>query len=477
MLFSTGTFWLFFPVVFALLATNRWLLRSVPVQNGIILGASYVFYGWWDWRFLGLIAVSTLLDYVAAIGMESTRRQSVRRRWLHLSVVGNLGILGYFKYFDFFGNELKSALVAIGFDARWGTLDIILPVGISFYTLQTLSYSIDVYHGRFRAERNLLRYATYVAFFPQLVAGPIERAKDLIPQFGKLERFSWPSAYQGVCLIIAGLFLKIVLADNLAPYVDGIFASYTSYNGGELALGGLYFTIQIYADFCGYSSIAIGLAALMGFRLSTNFDTPFFARSITDFWRRWHITLSLFLRDYVYIPTSGATRVFWKANLAAILTFLVSGLWHGANWTFLAWGLAHGILLVFERLWHRRFAMRPSPLISIIAWAYTFGAVALLFVIFRSPNISVAADYLARIVTDPALPHAQRGGMVFVVGWLAVDLLWRGRTRLDRGLNLAWLGAIPRAAVETVLFALALILVLVNAANRTDPSAFIYFQF
>ncbi|MEO0462648.1 MAG: MBOAT family O-acyltransferase [Pseudomonadota bacterium] len=482
MLFSTGTFWLFFPLVVALLTANRLTARSITVQNAILLGASYVFYGWWDWRFLGLIIASTLVDYVAALGMErSESGGAARRRWLHLSVAANLTILGFFKYFGFFARELQAGLSAAGIEAGWGTLNIVLPVGISFYTLQTLSYSIDVYKGRATAEHNLLRYATYVAFFPQLVAGPIERARKLIPQFAKLAQPSWEPAYEGVRLIIAGLFLKIVIADNLAPYVDAIFSGYQSMGGGELALGALYFSIQIYADFAGYSSIAIGLAAIMGFRLSTNFATPFLASSISALWRGWNITLTLFFRDYVYAELRTTRRAGKRSEsriaLANIATFFVSGLWHGANWTFIVWGTAHGLLLVVERRWRALVRLSDTLWLKGAGWLYTFALFVALSVLFRSPDFTSAAQYLATMITEPGLPVSQRGGLLFVALSFTVDALWYGRTRLDRGLRLEWLGERGKQLAETVLFALALIVVLIEATNRPDAAAFIYFQF
>ncbi|MEM7665451.1 MAG: MBOAT family O-acyltransferase [Pseudomonadota bacterium] len=476
MLFSTGTFWLFFPAVLALLAVNRLGPRSVAIQNAILLGASYVFYGWWDWRFLGLILASTLIDYFAALGMERSGGPK-RKRWLHLSVFANLSILGFFKYFGFFAGELKAGLGAAGVSADWGTLDIILPVGISFYTLQTLSYSIDVYYKRTRAEPNLLRYATYVAFFPQLVAGPIERAKKLIPQFAQVAQPTWQSLNQGVRLIIAGLFLKVVIADNLAPSVDAIFSNYAGMGGGELLLGALYFSIQIYADFAGYSSIAIGLAALMGVHLSTNFATPFLASSISALWRGWNITLTLFFRDYVYAELRKGKRTESRIALANIATFFVSGLWHGANWTFIVWGTAHGVLLVAERRWRAAVSLGSAVWLKLAGWVYTFGLFVLLSVLFRSPDIQAATTYLARIVTDFGLPQSQRYGLVFVGLAFLVDALWHGRTRLDQGLRLEWLGRTGKECAETVIFALSLILVLITAATRQETNAFIYFQF
>ncbi len=478
MLFSDGTFWLFFPLVVALLAANRASLRSVTVQNAILLGASYVFYGWWDWRFLGLIAVSTLIDYVAGLKMERHEKgTAARRRWLHLSVAANLSLLGFFKYFGWFTGELKSGLSAGGLQANWDTLDIILPVGISFYTLQTLSYSIDVYHGRIRAEPNLLRYATYVAFFPQLVAGPIERAKALIPQFAQVARPAWEPAYEGVRLIIAGLFLKVVIADNLAPYVDAVFSGYAALDGGALMLGAVYFSIQLYADFAGYSSIAIGLASIMGFRLSTNFSTPFLACSMRTLWRRWHISLSQFFRDYVYFPLRAGSPGQWRIGFAYMATFLVSGLWHGANWTFLAWGAMHGVLLMIERGWRSSLTLGQAGWIGLMGWAYTFGFFTLSMILFRSPDIATAAHYAVRMVTEFGIPQSQRSGLVFVALSFAVDALWYERTRLDRGLRLDWLGVRTRDLTEMMLFAFALILVLINATTRQEANAFIYFQF
>ncbi len=478
MLFTTGTFWLFFLLVVALLAANRMLLRSVTVQNSILLGASYVFYGWWDWRFLGLIVVSTLIDYIAGLMMERHEAgTAARRRWLQLSLAANLSLLGFFKYFGWFTRELKDGLDAAGLQANWDTLDIILPVGISFYTLQTLSYSIDVYYGRIRAERNLLRYGTYVAFFPQLVAGPIERAGALIPQFARLARPGWELGYQGVRLIIAGLFLKVVIADNLAPYVDAAFAGYATLDGGALALGAVYFTVQIYADFAGYSSIAIGLAAIMGFRLSTNFSTPLLATSNRSLWRRWNITLSQFFRDYVYFPLRTVDSPEARVAAAYMATFLISGLWHGANWTFVVWGGMHGLALTLERRWHAYVKPGRGVWLSVSGWAYTFGFFVLSMIAFRSPDIGVAAHYVARMVTEFGIPQSQRYGLVFVALSFAVDALWYDRVRLERGLRLDWLGVRAKDVVETFVFATALIIVLINATTQQTANDFIYFQF
>ena len=477
MLFTTGTFWLFFPLVFALLTANRFSLRSVAVQNAILLIASLVFYGWWDWRFLGLIVASTLIDYCAALGMERAGERPARKRWLHLSVFANLAMLGFFKYFNFFAGELRDGLNAAGIGANWSTLDIILPLGISFYTLQTLSYSIDVYYRRVPAERNLLRYATYVAFFPQLVAGPIERAKSLIGQFARLAQPVWETAYEGVRLIIAGLFLKVVIADNLAPYVNAIFADYARLDGGVLALGLLYFSIQIYADFAGYSSIAIGLASIMGIRLTTNFSTPFLASSVSALWRGWNITLTLFFRDYVYAELRKGKRTEGRIAFATIATFFVSGLWHGANWTFIVWGTAHGLLLAAERRWRAAVSLGSAVWVKLAGWAYTFAMFVLSMIAFRSPDIHAAGAYFVRMVGEFGLPQSQRLGLMYVALSFAIDWLWRGQTRLDKGLRLDGFGATGKEIAEMFIFATALILVLINVTTRQTANDFIYFQF
>lgn len=477
MLFTQGVFWLLFAATFVALRVNAATLASVRVQNLVLLVASYVFYGWWDWRFLGLVAFSTVLDYAVALRIAAASDPDARRRWLLASVAVGLSVLGFFKYFNFFAGEFARAAGLLGWTPGWVTLNIILPVGISFYTLQTMSYAIDVYYRRCPAERNLLTYATWVAFFPQLVAGPIERARNLLPQFNRVAGFSWASAYQGAALIIFGLFLKVVIADNLAPIVDQVYATWSVRNGGELLLGGIYFSAQIYADFGGYSTIAIGVAAIMGFRLVTNFETPYFATSISGFWQSWNISLTTFFRDYVYALIRKGKRTERRIATAQIVTFLISGLWHGANWTFVLWGFVHGVALVIER---RVRAIMPAGSDwwrAPAGWAITMAVVVPTMIIFRSPSLEVAGGFLWKMVSDPALPTAFRTGLVYVALMFAVDWLWRRDVRLTDGIPLAIAPSRFQRPAEALLLAAMLHVILVNSVMRTDAAAFIYFQF
>jgi len=353
-LFNSLEFLVFLPLVFA----AYWILNlwtgtraGLRAQNLLVLAASYVFYGWWDWRFLSLIAFSTAVDY--AVGLQIAKANAAElapdapedacspkaKRWLFVSLAVNLGLLGYFKYANFFIESWVDAWAAAGVTMHASTLQIILPVGISFYTFQTLSYSIDIYRRRLEPSKDFIAFAAFVSFFPQLVAGPIERASALLPQITKRRHFDYDLAVSGMRLILWGMFKKVVVADTCAIYVNDIFANYEQYSGPTLVLGAIYFAFQIYGDFSGYSDIAIGTARLFGIRLMTNFRTPYFSRDIAEFWRRWHISLSTWFRDYLYIPLGGSRVGKWKAVRNTFIIFLVSGFWHGANWTFVAWEL------------------------------------------------------------------------------------------------------------------------------------------
>ena len=305
MLFNSFEFLVFLPIVFVL----YWFVvhRSLKLQNALVLVASYVFYGWWDWRFLSLIAISTVVDYVVGLKIHAASQPIRAKRWLWVSVVFNIGLLGFFKYYNFFVESWVQAFSELGYEISPYTLQIILPVGISFYTFQTMSYSLDIYKKQLEPTRDFIGFAAFVSFFPQLVAGPIERASHLLPQLLNARKFDYQRAVEGMRLILWGLFKKVVIADSLAPMVNDIFANYTIYSGGVLILGAVFFAFQIYGDFSGYSDIAIGVARLFGFDLMTNFKFPYFSRNIGEFWRRWHISLSTWFRDYVYIPL-GALR-------------------------------------------------------------------------------------------------------------------------------------------------------------------------
>lgn len=376
MLFNSFEFLLFFPVVaiayFIVPSKYRWLL---------LLTASYYFYMSWKAEYLALIVISTLIDFFAAKGIENSNEKSHRNLLLSLSVMTNLGILFYFKYYNFFITEILALLNSMGFHPSVHVMSLALPVGISFYTFQTLSYTIDVYNNKMRAEKHLGIFALYVSYFPQLVAGPIERAKRLIPQLKFRKYIVTERITFGLKLALWGFFKKIVIADRLAYVVDKIYAKPDVYSGPELALGTLFFTFQIYCDFSGYSDIAIGISRIFGVKLMTNFRTPYFSKSIGEFWGRWHISLSTWFRDYLYIPLGGNRVNHKRLVFNLIFVFLISGFWHGANWTFIFWGLVHGIYLVLER-----FTKVKIP--SILSQVKTFLLVYLGWIFFRSQNIS-----------------------------------------------------------------------------------------
>ncbi len=407
MLFNSPEFLLFLPLVFAAYwAVNR-LKEGLRVQNVLLLAASYVFYGWWDWRFLGLIAFSTAVDW--AVGLQIARanrgevaeggRSRAAKAWLAVSLAVNLGLLGYFKYANFFIDSWVEVWAAAGVTMHASSLQVILPVGISFYTFQTLSYSIDIYRRQLEPTRNFIDFAAFVSFFPQLVAGPIERASALLPQIQRRRTFDYDQAVSGLRLILWGMFKKVVVADTCAIYVNDIFANYEIYSGPTLVLGAVYFAFQIYGDFSGYSDIAIGTARLFGIQLMTNFRTPYFARDIAEFWRRWHISLSTWFRDYLYIPLGGSRVGKWTAVRNTFAIFLVSGLWHGANWTFVVWGGIHALLFLPLLLTGRNrrntgdIVGWPS-LRELAGMAGTFAAVTVAWVFFRADSVGEAGIYL-----------------------------------------------------------------------------------
>ncbi|GGZ53541.1 O-acyltransferase [Mesonia mobilis] len=335
MLFNSLDFAIFLPIVFAL----YWLLqKQLKLQNLLIAIASYIFYGMWDWRFLFLILFSTIVDYTMGILIERENQQTKRKLFLWVSILVNLGFLGYFKYSNFFLENFVGAFQFFGQDLNFRGLDIVLPVGISFYTFQTLSYTIDVYRKKLAPTKDFIAFTAFVSFFPQLVAGPIERATHLLPQFYKKRQFDYDLAVNGMRQILWGLFKKVVIADNCAQFVNQIFNNYEDYSGSTLVLGAVFFTFQIYGDFSGYSDIAIGTSRLFGFDLMRNFAYPYFSRDIAEFWRRWHISLSTWFRDYLYIPLGGSRGGMWMKVRNTFIIFLVSGFWHGANWTFIVWG-------------------------------------------------------------------------------------------------------------------------------------------
>lgn len=403
MLFCTWNFGLFLLIVVGL-----YYLVPRRRQNLLLLFASYVFYGWWDWRFLGLIALSTGVDFVVAQRLGRTEAEDARKRLVWVSLVVNIGVLGFFKYFDFFTNSVAAGLGAIGFEPHLPLLEVILPVGISFYTFQTMAYTIDVYRRRLKPTNDLTVFALYVCYFPQLVAGPIERADQLLPQLSKPRALARTDFAGGLQLILIGTFRKIAIADFAASEVSAAFAEPGEAPGMMLLRGVLLFALQVYGDFSGYSSIARGTSRLLGIELMRNFEQPYLSTNIAVFWRRWHISLSTWLRDYLYIPLGGGRGGTLRTYRNLALTMLLGGLWHGASWNFVVWGGIHGVALSAHRLWLR--GQRPtqrswrirSPQVlaeTVGAWAATMFVVLVAWVFFRAPDLPSSLSILEGIFT------------------------------------------------------------------------------
>ncbi len=469
MLFNSFEFLIFLFIVFIL----YWRMNNnLKLQNLLILVSSYVFYGWWDWRFLGLILLSTFVDYFVGIQIEKNEAQIKKKWWLAFSMVFNLGLLGFFKYFNFF---VSSWIDAFGLShessSNW-MIQVILPVGISFYTFQTMSYSLDIYYKKLKPVHDFVTFAAFVSFFPQLVAGPIERASQLIPQISKKRYFNYESAIEGLILIVWGFFKKVVIADNLAPIVNDIFANYSSYSGGTLILGAVLFAFQIYGDFSGYSDIAIGTSKLFGIELMSNFRFPYFSRGIAEFWRRWHISLSTWFRDYLYIPLGGSKVGKLKSIRNVLIIFIVSGFWHGANWTFVAWGTIHGLLFmpIFMFGLNRKHVDSVVAQNSIfpnfkelVAMTFTFILVTFAWIFFRAESIAHAFNYIGSIsLSSPAYKSA----LVYPLVLLCLEWINRKDERRPFvGFN------------KTVVLVCLFVAVLLFRHFDTSNIEFIYFQF
>ncbi|MDG2111955.1 MAG: MBOAT family protein [Actinomycetota bacterium] len=468
MVFNSVQFAIFLSVVWF----AYWRLSSRR-QLMLLVAGSYFFYGYWDWRFLSLLAISTIVDFHVAGRMKVASSDTVKRRLLWVSMCTNLGILGAFKYFNFFVDSAQSVLETVGLATDPVVLRVVLPVGISFYTFQTMSYTIDVYRGRIEPTDDLLTFAVYVSYFPQLVAGPIERATRLLPQLQR-ERLR-PTADRlssGLTLIVLGLFKKVVIGDLMAVYVDQAFGRADTQGSVRLIIGLYAFAFQIYADFSGYSDIARGTSRLFGIELIRNFEQPYLSRSITEFWRRWHISLSDWLRDYLYIPLGGnrGGTIRTYRNLAA--TMLLGGLWHGASWAFVVWGALHGIFLVIERL-TRTGGDPDAPLTwrQLPRIIFTFHLACLAWVFFRAPDFATAMDYLTAILSLrsglPSLDQLLLMGFLVPI-MIAIDLRQRYAGRHD--------AVVPRNPLtQGVLFGAAAVLVILASGGAKVP--FIYFQF
>ena len=403
MLFNSLDFALFLPLVFVL----YWFVanRNLKLQNALVVVASYVFYGWWDWRFLSLILFSTVVDYLVGLALSRQKDKRQRKILLAVSVAINFGFLGFFKYYNFFLDNFKDAFSVFGQEITSSSLEIILPVGISFYTFQTMSYTIDVYKGKLKPTKNFIAFAGFISFFPQLVAGPIERATNLLPQFYKKRNFVNAQAVDGLRQILWGFFKKVVIADNCSRYINIIFDASNDYSGSTMLFGAVLFAFQIYGDFSGYSDIAIGTARLFGFDLKQNFAFPYFSRDIAEFWRRWHMSLSTWFRDYLYIPLGGSRGGTWMKIRNIFIIFIVSGFWHGANWTFVLWGALNAVyflpLLLTKNNRNNLDIVAKGRLFPSLKDAFlmqlTFLLTVLAWVFFRAENISHARSIFLKI--------------------------------------------------------------------------------
>lgn len=475
MLFNSFEFALFLPAAFFLYwSVSR---KRLHLQNGLILAASYAFYAAWDWRFLSLMLVSSVTDYLVGLSLQKTEPERKRKLLLGISLAVNLGMLGFFKYFNFFVQEFIDAASQLGFHPNFNTLHIILPIGISFYTFQTMAYSIDVYRKHISPEKGLVKYLAFVSFFPQLVAGPIERSKDLLPQFGRVRRFEYKTAAQGLRQVLWGFLAKLLVADNLAPVIEDVFNNYGEKGALTLALGAMLFTVQIYADFSGYSNIAIGTAKLFGIQLSTNFKYPLFARDIAEFWRRWHVSLSTWCKDYIYIPLGGNQRGKSRQFVNIMITFTLVGLWHGANWTYPVFGAVHGcyfgFLILVGNKKNTGIVAENSLLPSLketgqMATTFFFSCIAL--VIFRSASLGDALQYYESLFSFNGTDTTRN--LLFSVSIAALFLLaeWFQRTS-DQPLAIQkW----PFAARWLTYIA---IVALILTYGEFDERSFIYFQF
>lgn len=484
MLFNSVTFFIYFIIVFLL----YWIIipQKKFSQNLLILVASYIFYGWWDYRFLSLIVLSSLIDYFTGLKLENLSDQKSRKFYLSVSILFNLGMLGVFKYYNFFVESLLVSMQSLGIEFQYTTLNIILPVGISFYTFQTMSYTIDIYFKKIKATRDMLQFFVFVSYFPQLVAGPIERAKNLLPQFQNVRVFNYQESVLGMQLVLSGFIKKCLIADNLSVRVDYVFANYQELHPIFLYLGIVFFAIQIYCDFSGYSEIAIGISKMLNINLMYNFRTPYFSTNINEFWQRWHISLSTWFRDYVYIPLGGNRCSTSRFRFNIFMTFLLSGLWHGANLTYVVWGMLHSLYYVIYTVMNKKESTSTPPqsgylysMKMILNWFITFHVVLIAWVFFRSISfhqsimffsygfMNLFADsstFLEYSIMNPMF----RNGIIFCSILLLAEWFQRNRRCIYDIGHLPWM-------VRWGLYYIGVILFIIKGEIGYVP--FIYFQF
>ena len=477
MFFNSLAFAIFLPIVFFL----YWFVcnKTKKAQNALLIIASYYFYSCWDWRFLFLLIFSTFLDYYTGIQIEKGKSEQSRKFWFWLSISVNLGFLGIFKYYNFFAASFSELLNSGGFKASPILLNVILPVGISFYTFHGLSYVIDIYYKRIKAEYNFVDYSLFVSYFPLLVAGPIERATHLLPQVKVKREFNFQIAKEGVYQIIWGLIKKVVIADTCATYANAVFDNYSSMNSLSLILGAIYFAFQIYGDFSGYSDIALGVSKLFGLDLLRNFNYPYFSRDIAEFWRRWHISLSSWFRDYLYIPLGGSKGGIWMKIRNTFIIFIVSGFWHGANWTYITWGFINAIYFLPLLLSNSnrnnideiKLSFNSDSVKVIFNILFTFFITCIAWVFFRAKTITDAVSYLKRIIFNgdfysQYLDNERYNYEVLPMIAIFVLVEWNNRTKEE-----------PLSGKRSMLRVILALVAILAFGTYSDYKEFIYFQF
>ena len=473
MLFNSVEFFIFITLFIPL-----YFLYKGRQRLWVILIGSYIFYGWWDYRFLLLIGLLTGINYYCGLQMSAKKNIKERRFLLIVSVVSSLSILGFFKYFNFFTENISNLLHLIGLGSGFNFVNIILPVGISFYVFQTLSYTIDVYNGKIKSEQSLLNFSVFVAFFPQLVAGPIVRASNFMPQISSDRIYKTSNVISGLYFIVWGYFLKVVVADSLANVVDIRFENIEAQNSLSMLIGVIFYSFQIYGDFAGYSLIAIGLARVLGYKFPVNFNRPYFSTSFSDFWQRWHISLSSWLRDYLYIPLGGSrcSKVKKYRNLMA--TMLLGGMWHGASWNFIIWGGLHGLDLVIQHLFNSnnnyKLEFKSNNYVKAVKILFIFGIVSLTWIFFRSNNLQDSIYIFEKIFNFNDYNFSDVTEKFYVVKGLFLILFLIFCEAISFRINV--MNAINRCSLSSV-FLLAFMLVFISLFGTFESNSFIYFQF
>ncbi|MDR1024036.1 MAG: MBOAT family protein [Prevotellaceae bacterium] len=481
MLFNSLEFAIFLPVVFLI----YWSIsKNVKAQNLFLLAASYFFYGWWDWRYLSLVLLCSVTNYTAGILMMRTGAQKRRKIILTVCCLVSLGVLGVFKYYDFFITSFADAFSIFGFHLKINTLELILPVGISFYTFHTLSYTIDIYRRKFEPTKDAVSFFLFVSIFPLAMAGPIERATNLLPQIYKRRTFDYALAVDGIRQILWGLFKKMLIADSCAAVANNIFSNSAIYPGSTLALGAILFAFQIYGDFSGYSDMAVGIGKLLGFKFLRNFNFPYFSRDIAEFWRRWHISLNTWFRDYLYIPLGGSRGAKWIVVRNTFIIFLVSGFWHGTSWTFIAWGAYHALLFLPFILSgkNRKYTNTVAEgkklpnLKELLQMALTFALVAFGWILFRAESIAQAWNYILGMFSSPGFIVPQSVSnkslmvlILFIPVFMIMEWLGRENQYAIEKIGLTW-----KKPIRYILYYAIIMAIFMFAGNSSD---FIYFQF